>query len=224
MISAKQYKELKPKQRVRLATVEDMMDNGFLDVDGDIAFATSYVTFPCEQFDMAGTAQTLIHYDGNDDTWLIHTSDEWSMWLSREMIASSMVEPFTLDVACETSGSAGFDISASEAVTIDPGRSALVHTNLYFDAGIENDEYLAIMSRSGLALKKQVFVLNAPGIVDADYRGEICVILFNAGLAPFHVNVGDRVAQGVIQKHVTHNYVKTKDDVRGDAGFGSTGV
>lgn len=131
---------------------------------------------------------------------------------------------FNLDLTCETPGSAGFDIPSAEDVVIHPGQVKLVHTGLYFEDGIPNSMYMAIHSRSGLALKKHVSVANAPATVDADYKGEICVILQNFGKTHFEIKKGDRIAQGLILRHHTHDFVETADKERGEGGFGSTGV
>lgn len=131
---------------------------------------------------------------------------------------------FNQDLYCETQGSAGFDISSNEKTIILPHETKLVHTGLYFseDFKLTSNEWLGVYSRSGLAFKKSVFVLNSPGVVDSDYPGEICVILHNLGKEPFDINVGDRIAQGIIHEHKTHDYVSTKD-VERVSGFGSTG-
>lgn len=134
-----------------------------------------------------------------------------------------MGKTFNLEVLCETKGSAGFDIASVKDYVVESGKTQMIQTGLFFADGIKDTEYMALMSRSGLAFKHSVFVLNAPGIVDADYKGEICVILHNASDKPFVVNIGDRVAQGVIMEHKTHDYVETKDSNR-NGGFGSTGI
>lgn len=129
-----------------------------------------------------------------------------------------------MDVKCETAGSAGFDIRAVGSTSIRPGETKLIHTDLYLEDNLPSDYYLAIHSRSGLALKNGVFVLNAPGLVDLDYKGEVGIILHNAGSELFTVKHRDRIAQGVVLKHHTHDFVPTSDAVRGEGGFGSTGV
>lgn len=124
-----------------------------------------------------------------------------------------------------TAQSACFDLSAAKAVTIEPGTTALVSTGLYFKPGaLHANEFLAVMSRSGLALKSSVAVLNAPGIVDADYPGEIGVILHNFGSEPFVVKPGDRVAQATIMKHRLNRLSDYKSRETRTGGFGSTGV
>ena len=122
-------------------------------------------------------------------------------------------------------GDAGLDLRALEATVIKPGERALVKTGI----AIELPEHTVglVCSRSGLAYKKGVFVLNAPGIIDSGYRGDVGVILQNAGSEDFEVEAGDRIAQLVIQEFVTVKLVEVDEvsvSTRGEGGFGSTGV
>lgn len=126
-----------------------------------------------------------------------------------------------------SAGASGFDLRANneEDITIPVGGTALIPTGLYMavPAGFE----MQVRSRSGLAAKNGVFVLNTPGTVDSDYRGEVKVILHNAGTQPFTVTAGDRIAQGVICPvvHAVWNIVESLESSdRGEGGFGSTGV
>jgi len=126
-----------------------------------------------------------------------------------------------------TEQSAGLDLLAAvEAeVVLLPGERRLVPSGIAIalPAGLEAQ----VRPRSGLALKHGVTVLNSPGTVDADYRGEIGVILINLGQEPFTVRRGDRIAQLVIASHVQArwNVVEALDDsTRGAGGFGSTGT
>jgi dUTP pyrophosphatase len=127
-----------------------------------------------------------------------------------------------------TSGAAGVDLAAAippnETLTIAPGRYLMVPTGL---AIALPDGYEAqIRPRSGLAAKFGVTVLNAPGTVDADYRGEVKVLLVNHGQSPFEVRRGDRIAQMVVApvSAVAFTVRETLDETeRGDAGHGSTG-
>ena len=126
-----------------------------------------------------------------------------------------------------TEQSAGMDLTAAleEAVELDPGERMLIPTGLSIalPAGYEAQ----IRPRSGLAIKNGVTVLNTPGTVDADYRGEIKVILANLGSEPFTVERGMRIAQMVIAKHahVSWEVVEELEDTdRGAGGFGSTGT
>ena len=126
----------------------------------------------------------------------------------------------------ETLLSAGMDLRAylEDPIVLKPLQRVLVKTGLFISL---NPGYEAqIRPRSGLALKKGISVLNSPGTIDADYRGEIGVILINLSDSDFKINSGDRIAQLVIAKHetVSWNTVDTLDDsFRGDKGFGSTG-
>jgi dUTP pyrophosphatase len=122
---------------------------------------------------------------------------------------------------------AGMDIAAalSGPVTINPGKTVLIPTGLAvaLPAGYE----FQIRPRSGLAIKRGLTVVNAPGTIDADYRGEIKVGLINLGPEPVTVNPGDRIAQMVLSKvwQVEWDEVKELDDTsRGHGGFGHTGT
>lgn len=126
-----------------------------------------------------------------------------------------------------TEQSAGMDLSAAleEAFELAPGERALIPTGLSIalPAGYEAQ----VRPRSGLAIKHGVTVLNTPGTVDADYRGEIKVVLINHGQDPFTIERGMRIAQLVIAKHVSVKWVKVeelKETERGEGGFGSTGT
>lgn len=131
-----------------------------------------------------------------------------------------------------TNGSSGFDLRAnlSKTIKLSPkGGFAIVPTGLFFD--IPTGFEIQVRSRSGLAAKNQVCVLNSPGTVDADYTGEVKVILINHGLNEFVVNHGDRIAQAVLAVVTAKNIVDlnrvnniSKDTERGSGGFGSTGI
>lgn len=126
-----------------------------------------------------------------------------------------------------TEKSAGMDLSAAleEAIEIGPGDRALIPTGLAI--ALPKDHEAQIRPRSGLALKHGITVLNAPGTIDADYRGEIKVILINHGKEPFTIERGMRIAQMVVEKfeHVNWDVVKDLDATdRGEGGFGSTGT
>lgn len=130
-----------------------------------------------------------------------------------------------------TDGSSGFDLRANlEApFTLESGKFATIPTGLFFE--IPQNFEIQVRPRSGLAAKWGVTVLNTPGTVDADYRGEIKVILINHGQEPFLINNGDRIAQGVIasvygKNIISLNQVSEITDVteRSSGGFGSTGV
>jgi dUTP pyrophosphatase len=127
----------------------------------------------------------------------------------------------------ETEGSAGMDLRASidAAVTLKPLERAIIKTGLYIALPIGFEAQ--VRPRSGLAAKKGITVLNSPGTVDADYRGEVGVILVNLSNEEFVVNDGERIAQLVIAKHERLKWeeVAILDNTeRGVGGFGSTGV
>ncbi len=124
-----------------------------------------------------------------------------------------------------TAGAAGYDLCASKAVTIKAGEYEKVPTGIRISMplGLEAQ----VRPRSGLAAKHGVTVLNAPGTIDSDYRGEICVILINHGKKDFVIEPGMRVAQMVFSKVIQVNFkqVEQLDETsRGEGGFGSTGV
>ena len=126
-----------------------------------------------------------------------------------------------------TPQSAGMDIRANldEPITLNPLERKLIPTGLYMalPAGYEAQ----VRPRSGLAIKKGITVLNTPGTVDADYRGEVCVILINLSNEPFVVNDGERIAQMVIAKHEQPEIVEVDvldETERGAGGFGHTGT
>lgn len=121
----------------------------------------------------------------------------------------------------ETAQSAGYDLKARGNAIVYPGEHALINTGI--TAYMLPDERLEVCSRSGLTLKSGIFVLNAPGIVDADYYpNEIGVILFNTTNEPFSVKRGDRIAQAVFSKFL----IVDGDNAQGkrDSGFGHTGI
>lgn len=127
----------------------------------------------------------------------------------------------------ETIASAGMDLRAniSEAITLQPLERTIVKTGLYIELPIGFEAQ--VRPRSGLAAKKGITVLNAPGTVDADYRGEIGVILVNLSNESFTIENGERVAQLVIAKHERAEWKEVEslsETVRGEGGFGSTGV
>lgn len=127
----------------------------------------------------------------------------------------------------ETVASAGMDIRAniSESVTLQPLGRAIIQTGLFIELPVGFEAQ--VRPRSGLAAKKGITVLNAPGTIDADYRGEIGVILVNLSNEPFTVENGERIAQLVIAKHERAIWVEVQslsETARGEGGFGSTGT
>ena len=127
----------------------------------------------------------------------------------------------------ETEGAAGMDIRAniSEPITLKTLERVVVKTGLFIALPVGFEAQ--VRPRSGLAAKKGITVLNSPGTIDADYRGEIGVVLVNLSNEDFLINDGERIAQLVVARHARLNWEevavldKTK---RGEAGFGSTGV
>jgi dUTP pyrophosphatase len=126
----------------------------------------------------------------------------------------------------ETGASAGMDLCANstETVILKPLERAIIKTGLFIElpVGVEAQ----VRPRSGLAAKHGITVLNSPGTVDADYRGEIGVILVNLSDTDFKIENGERIAQLVIAKHERADWLEVEqlsDTVRGEGGFGSTG-
>jgi dUTP pyrophosphatase len=128
--------------------------------------------------------------------------------------------------AYESSHAAGMDLRANlnEAVLIGPGKRVLIPTGLFIElpAGYEAQ----IRPRSGLAFKHGITVLNSPGTIDADYRGELKVLLINMGDEAFEVKHGDRIAQMVFSRHEIAELIEVtelNETARGAGGYGSTG-
>lgn len=127
----------------------------------------------------------------------------------------------------ETGASAGMDLRANltESIILQPLGRVIIPTGLFLELplGIEAQ----VRPRSGLAAKKGITVLNAPGTIDADYRGEVGVILVNLSNEPFTIENGERIAQMVIAKHERAEWSlvdSLSETARGEGGFGSTGV
>jgi dUTP pyrophosphatase len=126
----------------------------------------------------------------------------------------------------KTSGASGMDLMAfvKSSVIIKPETSCIIPTGL--SIAFSEDYEIQIRPRSGLAAKNNISVLNTPGTIDSDYRGEIKVIIYNHGKHDFHVNNGDRIAQMILMPVVKMELEETNDlpkTVRGEGGFGSTG-
>ncbi|MCK7589562.1 dUTP diphosphatase [Subsaxibacter sp. CAU 1640] len=127
----------------------------------------------------------------------------------------------------ETEASAGMDLRAnlSEARVLKPLERSIVGTGLFLELPVGYEAQ--VRPRSGLAAKKGITVLNAPGTIDADYRGEIGVILVNLSNEEFTISNGERIAQLVIAKHERAEWIKVEElteTSRGEGGFGSTGT
>lgn len=126
----------------------------------------------------------------------------------------------------ETNGSAGLDLAAAidEDIILKPGEVKLVKTGIAI--ALEKGFEAQVRPRSGLALKHGITVLNSPGTVDSDYRGEVCAILINHSKVDFTISRGMRIAQMVIAKHEQAEITEVEDldeTARGSGGFGSTG-
>ncbi len=127
----------------------------------------------------------------------------------------------------ETDASAGMDLRAnlSEAITLKPLERTIIKTGLFIE--LPKGYEAQVRPRSGLAAKKGITVLNAPGTIDADYRGEVGVILVNLSNDTFVVENGERIAQMVIARHERAEWElveELSETARGEGGFGSTGV
>lgn len=127
----------------------------------------------------------------------------------------------------ETIASAGMDLRANllEAVTLQPLGRAVIKTGLFIELPIGYEAQ--VRPRSGLAFKNGITVLNSPGTVDADYRGEIGVILVNLSNKAFVIQNGERIAQMIIAKHKRADWIEVQElseTSRGEGGFGSTGL
>jgi len=121
-------------------------------------------------------------------------------------------------------GDAGLDLRASEAVTLEPGERRLVPTGLA--VAIPEGHAGFVLPRSGLAMHRGVTVLNAPGLIDSGYRGELKVLLINHGAEAVSIDRGERIAQLVVQPVARARLVEEErlpDSARGEGGFGSTG-
>ena len=138
------------------------------------------------------------------------------------MVADEKLLPF---YATELSAGCDLRYSGDDTITLNPMQRFLVPTGLRISLppGFEAQ----IRPRSGLAIKHGVTVLNSPGTIDADYRGEICVILVNLSDRPFEINPLERIAQMVIARHEQGNFVvvpELDETTRGEGGFGHTGI
>jgi len=139
-------------------------------------------------------------------------------------IKFTKLHPDAMPPMYQTDQSVGADLTSIENVDIEPGQFRLVKTGIAVE--LPRATEMQIRPRSGLALKHGVTVLNAPGTIDSDYRGEVGVLLINHGTTTFKVSKGDRIAQAVLSKAILVNYKAVKElssTNRGAGGFGSTG-
>lgn len=144
-----------------------------------------------------------------------------------EILVPMLLDDLAEEPTYGSEAAAGADVRAKvlENLTILPGESALVPTGLKLAIPVGYE--IQVRPRSGLALKQQVTVLNTPGTIDADYRGEIGVILINHGKQPFIVTPGMRIAQLVLAPVVRARFVRAETlagTARGEGGFGHTGT
>ena len=126
--------------------------------------------------------------------------------------------------AYQTKEAAGFDLHSIEDVVIKPGERKLISTGLAFE--IPYGYEIQIRPRSGLAYKHGITVLNTPGTIDSDYRGEIKVLLINHSNEDFEIKINERIAQAIIKEVIQANFIEVdelSDTERGKKGFGSTG-
>ncbi len=126
----------------------------------------------------------------------------------------------------KTNGASGMDLMAfiEQPIELEPGKSCLVPTGL--SVAFPEKYEIQIRPRSGLAAKNNITVLNTPGTIDSDYRGELKIILFNHGNENFQINNSDRIAQMILTPIIKMELQETDelpDTVRGEGGFGSTG-
>ena len=145
-------------------------------------------------------------------------SNAHMVWVNYE------IEDAELIPAYQTEGSAGCDLRSAEDLVIEPGKRAVVSTGLRVELPMGFEAQ--VRSRSGLAAKFGVAVLNSPGTIDPDYRGIIKVILMNSGDSPFIIKKGDRIAQMVFSQFSRCVFLKASslsETARGEGGFGSTG-
>ena len=136
------------------------------------------------------------------------------------------LDPLVELPAYKTNGSSGMDLMAfiKEPITLKPKSSCLVPTGL--SVAFTNDFEIQIRPRSGLALKNNISILNTPGTIDSDYRGELKIILYNHGNNDFLINNKDRIAQMILTPVIKMDLEETDnlpETIRGEGGFGSTG-
>lgn len=146
--------------------------------------------------------------------------------MSSDPLFVCRTNPAAVLPARQTPGSAGYDLSSAEDVTVPPRNKAVIPLGIAI--AIPSEHYGRIAPRSGLATKHNIDV--GAGVIDSDYRGSLCVLLFNHSDVPFDVKRGDRIAQLIIERISTPNVVEVTSTgqlsvtTRGSQGFGSTGV
>ena len=162
----------------------------------------------------------------NDEILVSNNSISNFNVVTKNIIELEKVNPDAKMPVCADEGSSGYDICSVEEVTLEPGEFKIVKTGLKWSPKCNRLE-MQIRPRSGLSAKHGVTVLNAPGTVDASYRGEIGVILINHSKVAYKIEKGDRIAQAVImivEKDFDFEFVNSVSNTsRGEGGFGSTG-
>lgn len=181
----------------------------------------------------------LLRALNDDDSYTIEDyTKEFSDLVEKSEFSSSNFMKFNLKFVNEsnnedpeyaTLGASGFDLRANEDTVLKAGEFKGVSTGLFFELPLGYE--IQVRPRSGLAFKNGVTVLNSPGTVDSDYRGEVKVILINHSKVDFNIAKGDRIAQAVISAVLAKNFINlervnsiSNDTDRGTGGFGSTGV
>lgn len=135
------------------------------------------------------------------------------------------LSPIAIIPKYQSIGASGFDLHSIENAIINPSEIMTIKTGLAFE--IPDNYEIQIRPRSGLAVKSGIGVLNSPGTIDSDYRGEVMVILFNFSKKSFAIKEGDRIAQGVICRVYHANLIISdiiNSTIRNNSGFGSTGL
>ena len=181
----------------------------------------------------------LLRALNDDDSYTVEDyTKEFSDLVENSEFSSSNFMKFNLKFVNEsnnedpeyaTLGASGFDLRANEDTVLKAGEFKGVSTGLFFELPLGYE--IQVRPRSGLAFKNGVTVLNSPGTVDSDYRGEVKVILINHSKVDFNIAKGDRIAQAVISAVLVKNFINlervnsiSNDTDRGTGGFGSTGV
>jgi dUTP pyrophosphatase len=160
----------------------------------------------------------------NDIVWIFASMNEVFMPTTAVPITNRSRHPLP---SYATPHSAGLDLRAhiDAPLTLAPGQRALIPTGLFLE--LPEGTEAQVRPRSGLAFKHGVTVLNSPGTIDADYRGEVGVLLINHGHDPFTINDGDRIAQLVVARYIRVSFAESADlraSERGAGGFGHSGT
>jgi dUTP pyrophosphatase len=155
-------------------------------------------------------------------------NEDFENYKPKLYLGYKLLHPDAVSPKYNYGGDSGFDLHSVEEITIEPFGRALVPTGISLD--IKDGYEIQVRSKSGLALKEGLFVLNSPGTVDASYSGEIKVIIFNTNQQPYTIKKGMKVAQAVLSPVVNGGWVDLEevkeitDKDRGENGFGSTGI